>query len=707
MNTQSTITTAPDSAPCTALKRTLVLAIGATANAIAARAATQSLRWLGDAAPVVYVDCDAIATVDIEEQTPHLTAALDTLGSRKIADGLRRHGLSLQEQDELQLWLLCAEQPEACLEQNESSTERLEPLAHRAAHLARLAADMAWQRLRVQAVTNAILVGDPAAEADLVAERQALVAAGAADIYLAGPVNQEHLRLDEEDWQTSTAAALNGLILGTRPSHGCAQTGDERLIAVGGAVWESPRKRVCRWLELHATVNLCSELLAKPSDGEQECEHPAGPLREDAGVDSYMQTLVAQLPAPRPTRFWRTVSSGWPDVATLEESLNRNELEQLALDQLRLSPARHLWRDQQMHEWNRLLDEIETRSNRRAQQNPSAVLQSYRRHLTTRLERLRQDSAAIEGRLEQLDRRVEQAEQTCISKTEIVRTVCAELPAYSLRGATTLLLQPWRWPMWAWSALHRLPRAGQRLLNAQAQYRRAQWEEGNWHLLRQLYLAMQQEVNNRLADLDALVAHLETVRDAAQTQQRTIEEELEPPWHADRLAELGALLLAEELAPLLQAMIGAQPLLAWPALSAADITRRVALRLGDALRTLVGRHATDCLLQATPGLPIAQPGTEAGWSAPTLVSLPEPSAEVLAQLERNAVPLWPRSHLEPERCSSRWLLMAPPTNGSSQAGLGYDHVVAWCRGKGFDLATMPVDALILLHLERIDLYNSA
>lgn len=60
---------------------------------------------------------------------------------------------------------------------------------------------------RVQVVKVALLLAEPAPQEGLWQDAAQFAAAGVEQLYVAGPVNQEHVRLPPERWQTQVATA--------------------------------------------------------------------------------------------------------------------------------------------------------------------------------------------------------------------------------------------------------------------------------------------------------------------------------------------------------------------------------------------------------------------------------------------------------------------------------------------------------------------
>lgn len=655
------------------LARALLVSIGATAGSICQRTLTLATEWLGASPPVAHWDAvlpaasgAAMPGTDARDDARDdaLLAALDAIARRKVADDLRAAGYALQTTEALTVWIVASDDagalPDPAL------------IAGAAATVRRLA----WRRMRAEVTIRVLAVIEPATGTALGAW-QRRVAASATAVYLSSPINLRHLRVDAQEHIEQSATALAAFVCGNFPSH--AQPGCDAWLGVGAAAWTAPRAAVQRGLALlsaRCAVASVQAQLDRTGDDNLAVSEPAAlvgriPSLEQSDLDLAGSTPPA-LAAPR----WRDFGVTWDDLDALRQVLPARIARRADRHAQSVRAARTAWLDTRMNAWGALLAEVDRLSCPAGESAPP--LGVYGQVLAGLRARLQADLDALTTALERSDPRVHAAdEQVEIAWTQVEK-VCGQLPRLTTRGIVYAALQPWMWPIWPYAFHAILPQEGQRLLDSMALADKARWHEANWHILRQVTLAMSQDVHRRLHALDKLRAALAALH--AYLTDALAALPLPAPWTPATLQ--GVWQRIQKQTPALTAFPTHLRPLEWGADALEQSGEQLVAHYAQAAECVMRWSVLDFLAQPflgegnAEGAPVS--GREKG-DPPTSGGLPTGCVAWLTDLVERALPLWPDPAVTPIAGAQGWCLLPPPAPGGTERGYGADSLRHWCE----------------------------
>lgn len=705
--------------------RVLLLAVGEHAQAVATQVVTASHHWFAGEPPLVLVGTEAEGstggTAPALDLTTALTQACDALAEQQRLAWLRRTGWTLARTDELQVWLLleCADEEAGQAPQAVSSATTAVTLLERVTAIA-------WQRLRVHVVQHALLLTEPAHLAALRQVATQLTAAGVEPIYIAGPVNQEHVRFPAAHWQMQAATALTILLWNTPPSHTLLGQRANRppgttahaapdlvMTAIGGDAWLSPLPALQAWLAVR-TAQAVIQLVQ-----QGECSHGTGQDLGSMGITmtehtealaaSYLAQAEAELTAlaPRitPINGWRSERPAWAALATLAKRLLAEAAAQQERQQIEQQQMRRRWLTARMASW-----ESAQQASRQTQLRPAQgwpALPLYQAALTQQAEAIQAMATVIEAQLEKLGTRLTQIEQQVQQRVHALEQLCHHLPAYTGKGVLTAIIQPWRWLDYAYAYWAHLPVLRQQCLDIVAERQVVVWHEANWHSLRQVYLAMAQDVRRDLQWSSALQVRVAEVTEQLQQCASQVTPAALAPWQPAALQQLWTQQLGESGAGAqlpgganLAAFFQQTPLVQWLEQDADSVTQAL-LTWAETLSPLC-RHwsAIECLTQS-----FGSRGTAVGGEVTASAAV----ADWLEQFVHNALPLWPAEEAVGEVSAESWLLTPPLASGNYDDVAGVDVAVqsraaleAWCATQPDLLwASSAVDGLLTLQWTQV------
>lgn len=507
--------------PSRLVTRALVLPVGTGAERLAARVCELSKRWLAGDAPVAVVEADS------EEGA---TTALEHLAGQPLAQSLRERGMALARPSEAELWavidLTAAEQPNLSPDQAAEQLHRL--------------VEMAWRRLRIQLGVHGLLLATPAEQMALKPWTETLSPLWEKRLYLAGPINQNHLCLAEEEWRERAALGLAALLWSRRPSHsamGQTPTYRQTFYALGASVWTAPRAEMNQWLSLRFAQRTLERLLK--GDSSPEPQH--APERMQA--EAQMRGLLGHLSGPPIPLRWGDRRPGLTALASLPQSLvqvaERNRKQREAEAQ----QGRRRWLAVQMAK-----GEEERKESATAYLTPTEGwprLSEYRVRLKTEREEMMVRLQLVQTELEMWGEWLEEAERAVQQAQAELAELCAYFPTPDLRGGLTVLTHPWRLGGWVWAYLRWLPQRAQQLLDGLSRQGEAHWQESNWHALRQFYLAQAQEHQLALDEADGLLKRLAEMEERMAARLAGMDETELTPWTREGLEKLYSSLLAD------------------------------------------------------------------------------------------------------------------------------------------------------------------
>lgn len=661
----------PPRRPSRAVKRVLLLPVGEAAIPVACRIPGLMQAWLHVEPPVALLS--ALGPSPAEDEWAD---ALDALFSQEMVDTLAEAGLKCERPNELLLWLLVSLGPE-------QGTD-LEPEAVQAAveHLA----DMAWRRLRVHVTPWVLFLAEPAVQEQLIAWCASTAQVWGPRIYVAGPVTHAHLRLPDEDWCERAATAAAALVLSDPPGPSGLRSPEPRgetAQAVGASVWVAP---------LAALRTYLAEAFARRVVGRLQAPAGQAPVQDRLapqlrGVEKEMTALLAGTSAPAAGPSWGARRPGLTALAHLPDNLRREAAQWQEQSQASFRKAKRAWLAVRLEEWQQALERA--RQEMLAPEQAWPCLQEYKAILQKRRQEALRCEQEVEARLVEWGERLEQANHQVERATRRLQEVCQLFPTADLSGVLHALTHPWQVTRWAWAYFVWLPQAGQQLLDALARQSRIQWHEATWHVLRQLYLAMAQDMQLELASLEEIENALAQVVQELHAPHRVQVEDL-TPWTPPGLEALAQRFLADDAA-CAWAFLADAPLPAWPQKTPEALADGLIQAAMPRLASLQGWTAVDCIVEALPG------ETLAPW---------------LAQLAHLAEPLWPDEELRAERQDQNLLLLPsadpesadPEQNARRQHFLGsaaqpYNQALVQADVVGW-LRFAPVDVVVMDGMER-------
>lgn len=636
------------------IHRHILCSFGAPAHALAQRVLELSHCGMADP-PLEHLAAPQAQTPgggdrEFELLTLQMEQACDRLADSAVALRRRRQGFEFAAPDELHVWLLINLAPAGS---GAAPTEPANDAGVTPEVLARsqeILQQTAWLRLRAHIAWHAVLLLEAAAQPLLLSWVEAL-RGGEVQLYVMSPVNAEHLRLADHDWRERAAQTAAALLWVAPPPHTAierATTGFRCLAAVAADVWCSPAAQLHAWLAQAGAAEILRIVTETAPTAAS-----TGP--DSPSLDEDVAALQRKAPPVRtlPTHSWRP---GWGEVAQLPAAFAA-EMERTDADNARrFQQARLAWLDQAQDLWGERLAALE------AGELLSPVWPQVAQHLASlqALRRLADELAqAVGERLELIGTQLEQAAQADAAAALTLETLCCSLPGCSLQGLTGALLQPWRWPRWAFDYWQRLPDCVRRWRSTHEAASAQQREEAAWHTLRQHYLAAAQQVQVRIVRTQQIQQHLAAAYDlaaAACTQQA---EHIGAPWSPARLARLRQRLLADVTAvpvrDILQSVLRRENT---PAETVMQLAERSAAQVGEA----AGWSALDCLYAAFTA--------EHGWAPSMAVATLRDADAWLEQMLHAATPLWPAQELADNALMEDWYVapgsraQAEPPGGS-------------------------------------------
>lgn len=640
------------------LPRVLLITAGESAAVLAGEVDALSCEWLRVAPPLRRLASAAGSAA--------LAAICDELASAQLAATLRHAGYELATSDAILVWLLI-------------DTQHATPpgaAGNAPAELLNAVTETVWRRLRLPVQHHALLLAEP--DDDVAAWLYALRAPVVNQVWLAGPVNHDHLRLDEEEWRGQAATALAAMLWGALPRQQQEQT-EWQLRIAGAAAWPSPRRPLQQWLATQLVRTALSALL-RPSH-----EDKATPIAQPVTLAQQAQTLSACQPPATALLRWPERRPAWHNLPQFAAHVVAAALHQAGRRTPAASQAREQWLSEQRAGWEAQSTRLVAACLGMDAASPGLSL------LGGELERLQgvlaAQSATAARCLASAVQQLERSQERWEASRDCLAALCAGFPVPSLAGWLAALRQPWRWPGWLWRYHIDLPRTVQTLLEAAASLAQAQAHEADWRALHTLQLSMVQHVQEQAERVAALLDHLDQIDAALARQQDQLAAQLPPPWNEERLNRLAGQLVPSMPALLHELLSEPEPLL-----SALDTA-------ADARARCWQEQVAECLAQRWPWsvldclrLALADPGAA------------QPSPDDMAWCDwltawiQRVRPLWPRPELPPNTRTHQWLLTPGlQPDDTSAAAAGYALLRAWAEPQPqLNLASHPMEGLLAL-----------
>jgi hypothetical protein len=578
------------------IRRAVLLTNGPVAEAVAAETWALSRSWLGTEPPLAIVRDALLPDAGSREAVPAVLdeAFLSLVSGTRIA-ALRDAGWGLARADEIQAWVLV-----------DVGTSRAP--SNGLGTLLPALAERAWQHLRVHLSWHALVLAEPAAEAQAAQWAIDLAAAGVENVCVDGPVDAARLYWEPPVWQGRAATALAALLwneAGQFNSAGPASVeGRAPAWSIGAAAWVAPQAPIKAQVALRCARLSVARWLAHPDVPEASAADV--PPWEVPGLavtpEQHRFAAEASVPPEPAGQTWHQRRPDWHAVHGLVAELRAATEKRAAQAHTEQYNLRGAWLGSQVAAWETALAQL--RCQRLAPTAGWPQLQLFGLELRGLVAQLQSACVLIEDWLEEAGRQFERAEAAALVATQDLTEVCAAFPAPTRAGLLATLTNLWRWPGLVWAYLVMLPHSAQSYLDAYAQQGQARRAEANVHALRQAYLAMAQITRDGLREVEALLGQAEEV--AAElatlaTRQDGAAHSLEP-WDAGKLDRLAVRLLPEVRSDLLgvlavpvpEGQSDASP----DANSAAAAAERLLARVAADLQALDSWSAADCLIEA-------------------------------------------------------------------------------------------------------------
>lgn len=640
------------------LPRVLLITAGECAAALAAQVDALSCEWLRAPPPLRRLDGGRLPDT--------LTAICDELAADQLAVTLRNAGYELATSDAIRVWLLI-------------DTQHATPPGaadNASADLLNMVTETIWRRLRLPVQHHALLLAEP--DDDVAAWLYALRTPIVNQVWLVGPVNHDHLRLDEEGWRGQAATALATVLWGALPRQQQEQT-EWQLQIVGADAWPSPRHLLHRWLAAQSVRAALAGLRSATLVDK------ASPIAQPATLAQQIQALSACQPPASALLRWPERRPAWRNLPQFATHVVAGVRHQAGRRAPVAHQAREQWLSEQRAGWEAQLARLVAARLNMDTASPGLTL------LGDELERLRDvledQSATASQRLADTVQQLERSQERWEASRDCLAALCADFPTPSLTGWLVALRQPWRWPGWFWRYQFELPRTVQALLEAAASLDHSQAHEADWRALHELQLNMLQHLQEQVNRVTVLIHHLDQIDAALARQQEQLAAQLLPPWNEERLNRLASQVAPSMPVRLHELLSEPEPLGAVLKTGADDLAHWWQEQVTEQLAQRWPWSPLDCLRLALTDPGAAQP-------------LPDDMVwcDWLTNWIQHVRPLWPRPELPPNTHTCQWLLTpgSQPDN-TSAAAQSYALLRDWAEPQPqLNLAPHPMEGLLAL-----------
>lgn len=626
------------------LDRTLLVACGATANAVARTAQELSRRWLDCEPPLAVVHWGADrAGADAATDAPAFTLALDTLAGQSLAAALASASYTFRERDAITLWLLVSlpgAEPARTMGTPSPADDmpaKLSPTA--ALQIVETIEQAAWQRARLRTDAHLFLLADAHEQHDVADWARTWPAPGR--LYVAGPVNHTHVRLAPDVWQAHVAAGICALLWGAFPSH-ALHCDAGTVSTLGATVWTPPLTPISSWLATRSAYEavLLLNTPALPVGGHPILANNHEPPGLHVEVEAWVAELYrAQSTPPPPLLLQATL----PALRTLPDTLADVTKRQRATQAETLRRNRTAWIERRLAAWD-----TAAAAQFQSHVAPEAglpCLPAYQAILNRRLATAVKEQVLVDSALERAAERVAAAQQREAQSGSALRATCDLFPPNTITGWLSAALQPWRWLRWLHAWLTLLPLQLRDAQHATAEYDAAQCDEGDWHTVRQAVLAIQQSMRRDKAAADSVADWLAAVAKALDARLTALMHEC-TPWTQALLEQLWSAVARSQVERQLTTALMQQSLAGWaatPVENATDVWIAYFGATDDTLPNWDALHFLICGLTGTLDPPT-------GAVAPVLEAW-------LQRAIQAATPLWPQPPTAQRADATAWVLL--------------------------------------------------
>ena len=602
------------------IERALLVPFGPAALAVAQACVQLSRQWLGVEPPL------EVVAVDTEIDGEQVARAWDRLAAAERFDRLEAQGFSLERTDEITLWLIFDLTAHTTRETASTASFTVKNVLGLIEQLQ----DAAWAQLRVRTLTKALILSAPQHRQATQDLAQRLAPVCAEHVHLSSPIDQRRLRLDETKWTERSATALAAWLWGKQPGHTSLHYRNSEQYAartMGAIAWVAPRDLLHQWTQKTWAVRTLTRLQSQESsevtDESLVALLPASPAR-------LLESLAAGLSRPAAVRFAQRER---PPFTLLHQTVERintrlRRLEERAAPERR--QQRRLWVDQQLAQWADTLHNL--RAERLASVQTWPQLRIYRQTLDALADSLTARLGDIDEILTELGERLALAEQRCIQEERTLTNLCKGIPQLTPLGLVQLASQPWQWPTWFWRYSQVIPQQMQHYLDLCLTRLTLEWEQTNWHTLRQNHLVMVQMLHEEVSVLNQLEHLLGEASVYLRTQLEEVERQLPSPWTLERLNWIFDQLLGDGSLTA-WSLLTTRPLSTWLTLDVPSVVTLLSEWIGPSLAPLDQWTAVDLLALALPGKQLEV------W---------------LDQFVEEARPLWPPQEVTDSESTEIW-----------------------------------------------------
>lgn len=409
---------------------------------------------------------------------------------------------------------------------------------------------VAWQRLQVAVRPQVLLLVKAGDQRALEECRQRLEVMAPEPYWVIGLTTEEIGAAVSRRAATIAAALLGGNVpAAERPDPFPVRP--IRHFAVGASAYPLPvaqvQQAVALWGALAALRECAMQVAEAVGQREDETVQATAMGAEAQCRLAEGATLAATIPGPvavawgrgRP-RWWRCA------LAPARTLLAQRQVEQTALRN-RQRTMRQQWLATQLTAWSEAWQRFtQTQlTSRQAATKAQADVGAYETILRQLWDEVLAQVQGIDEELATLAEMTTRAQAALQACSAAVDECCRGVPTLSLGGIWQWCTQPGQWGRWWWTLLVRLPRRVHALAGAVAACEAAVYAEANLHLVRQLGLAILQDVQVQRAWLPTLRGHLQAAISVAEAQLAEGLAALPAPWTPDLVAALWQALAAE------------------------------------------------------------------------------------------------------------------------------------------------------------------
>lgn len=497
----------------------LLLAIGPTAEQVAEQAAAVSAQWLSITPPLWRLA--TMPAEPAERSLLNLRRQISTIcteiATRTAATEAWRSSAPAQAQTTLQVWLLLELPDDEAGGEVEISTAAVEAHIGWALQSLQLLDVVAWQQLRLALTPQCLLLLNTAHHHRLTHCRR-LATMLPAPFYLMGWQAPEAATTAWQERAATTLAALLWTDELTAHKPAPVVAWQPAYYTVGATAWLPPTAAIKRLLALLTARDLIHFGLAEQPSGSTTDTAAGAPAdgatdREGAALCALAEEVLrsgemlsALVPAPAPIRLRRRQPWWWRTaLAPVNMLIAHNNLQQ---NQQRTAgrQARQQWLTTQLARW-----EAAWQPFNRAQLIFGMGADHFAAYEATLLhlrQRLLGRAQAVDDWLTGLADTLAHTATRVQAASTALAAFCTDLPTPSLYGGWHFCRHPTQWPRWSWQLTCGLPWRLRTLSRALTIYEQAGYDEANGHALRQLGMALAQDVQLQILWLQELRGQL-------------------------------------------------------------------------------------------------------------------------------------------------------------------------------------------------------